>query len=225
MLAPGGGKAGGVVFADTPREAHAAAAKLLGAALLGMTVEAVLVEERLAITFNALQRRIDVLMSRAGRADVEAAGRGAVQAFPCSSLRPLEAYRARELARALGLGGPPLLEFAGVLHWAFALFRKTDARLLEINPLVRTPEGRMLAADAAEYLIECRYPKPVVAFIAGRFAQPGFRYGHAGAIVERGRGTHASKVAALSDAGVAIATSLQEIPALARERLGDAAGC
>ncbi len=84
--------------------------------------------------------------------------------------------------------------------------------------------GSPYEEDAAEYLIETRYPKPVVAFIAGRFAQPGFRYGHAGAIVERGRGTHAGKVAALKAAGVAIAESLQAIPALVRERLGGAAG-
>ena len=156
VLAPGRGKAGGVVFAETPREARAAAAKLLGAALLGMTVETVLVEERLAIAeelylaiaLNALRGRIDVLMSRRGGADVEAAEGGAVRTVSSSSLTALEPYRAREQARELGLGGRPLLEFAGILHRAFALFRKADARLLENNPLVRTPDDRPIAADA-----------------------------------------------------------------------------
>ena len=59
----------------------------------------------------------------------------------------------------------------------------------------------------------------MVAFIAGRFTLPGFRFGHAGALVERGRGTFESKVEALGGAGVAIAQNLKDVPGLLKDAL------
>ncbi|MFZ5633741.1 MAG: succinate--CoA ligase subunit alpha [Bacillota bacterium] len=62
--------------------------------------------------------------------------------------------------------------------------------------------------------------KPVVAYIAGKSAPPGKRMGHAGAIIERGKGTFEGKVSALKEAGASVATLPFEVPALIRERLG-----
>lgn len=72
---------------------------------------------------------------------------------------------------------------------------------------------------AAELVREGRFTKPIVAFIAGRVAREGFRFGHAGALVERGRGTFESKVAALESVGARVAATLREIPELVREVL------
>lgn len=62
--------------------------------------------------------------------------------------------------------------------------------------------------------------KPVVAYIAGKSAPPGKRMGHAGAIIERGKGTFNAKVEALQGAGAKVATLPFEVPGLLREALG-----
>lgn len=70
---------------------------------------------------------------------------------------------------------------------------------------------------AASYIKEMT--KPVVAFLAGRSAPPGKRMGHAGAIIERGKGTFDSKVKALTEAGVKVAKLPWEVADLVLKSL------
>lgn len=72
--------------------------------------------------------------------------------------------------------------------------------------------------EAARYIQE-HMSKPVVAFLAGKSAPPGKRMGHAGAIIERGKGTFESKVAALSSAGVKVAGLPWEVGDLVKQAL------
>jgi succinyl-CoA synthetase alpha subunit len=71
---------------------------------------------------------------------------------------------------------------------------------------------------AAEYIKTMT--KPVIGYIAGKSAPPGKRMGHAGAIIERGKGTFQGKVEALNAVGVKVATLPFEVPALVKEALG-----
>jgi len=69
---------------------------------------------------------------------------------------------------------------------------------------------------AARYIAETHYPKPVVAYIAGKFAPVGKRMGHAGAIIMGSDGTAESKVDALNAAGVAVAEKPSDVAGLLR---------
>jgi succinyl-CoA synthetase alpha subunit len=112
----------------------------------------------------------------------------------------------------IGIGGDPVVgtQFLDVLQ-LFAEDPETNAIVL-IGEIGGTAEEEA-AAWAAEHLRDV----PKVAFIAGRSAPEGKRMGHAGAIISGGKGTAASKVAALEAAGFRVAGSPTELPKLLRE--------
>lgn len=108
----------------------------------------------------------------------------------------------------VGIGGDPVvgLNFIDVLE----MFRKDD----ETEAVVLIGEiGGDLEERAAEYIVKTRYPKPVVGYIAGRTAPPEKRMGHAGAIISLGAGDPQSKVKALTEAGVYVASTPTEVAA------------
>jgi len=77
--------------------------------------------------------------------------------------------------------------------------------------------GGTAEEEAAEFVKGMK--KPVVAYLAGKSAPPGKRMGHAGAIIERGRGSFESKVQALNSAGVPVAELPSEVPGFVRKAL------
>ena len=100
----------------------------------------------------------------------------------------------------------------------------------ELLPLYeRDPETKMMALfgeigttneeDAAALIKAGGFTKPVVAYVSGRYARPGMRFGHAGAIISRGIGTAEAKIAALRDAGVHVVEHLGDIGPAARRIL------
>jgi succinyl-CoA synthetase alpha subunit len=109
----------------------------------------------------------------------------------------------------LGLGGDPItgLNFIDVLKM-FEKDPKTKAIVL-IGEI-----GGNLEELAAEYIAKGKYPKPVVAFIAGRSAPPGKRMGHAGAIVMGKAGTAESKIEKFKNADVKVAEKPNDVPEL-----------
>jgi len=114
----------------------------------------------------------------------------------------------------LGIGGDPVvgLTFTEVLD----MFEKDP----ETEAVVLIGEiGGNLEELAAQYIREREYPKPVVAFIAGRTAPPGKRMGHAGAIIMGRAGTAQSKIEALERAGVPVARTPKEVAELVAREL------
>jgi succinyl-CoA synthetase alpha subunit len=109
----------------------------------------------------------------------------------------------------LGLGGDPItgLNFIDALKM-FETDSQTKAVVL-IGEI-----GGNLEELAAKYISEERYPKPVVAFIAGRSAPSGKRMGHAGAIVMGKAGTAENKIEAFRNAGVQVAEKPSDVAEL-----------
>jgi succinyl-CoA synthetase alpha subunit len=113
----------------------------------------------------------------------------------------------------VGLGGDRVvgLHFTDVLKE----FEKDEAT----KAVILVGEiGGSSEEEAAAY-IASSMSKPVVAYLAGRSAPPGKRMGHAGAIIERGRGTFESKVKALTAAGVKVADLPMDVPPLIKDFL------
>ncbi|MEM2102503.1 MAG: succinate--CoA ligase subunit alpha [Candidatus Bathyarchaeia archaeon] len=114
----------------------------------------------------------------------------------------------------VGLGGDPIvgLSFVDVLKM-FEKDKQTQAVAL-IGEI-----GGNAEELAATYIQEADYPKPVVAFVAGRTAPPGKRMGHAGAIVMGKAGTAQSKIEAFKAVGVDVAERPGDVAKLLAARL------
>jgi succinyl-CoA synthetase beta subunit len=151
------GKAGGIRFAADPEEAASVAAELLGRNIGGAPVGLILVEERLdvarelylgIVVDNSQGARCPVaIVSSAGGMDVEDVPEGEIASCPVDVLLGLRAYQCVDLARRAGV--PPEL-FAQVSAMALALyrvFRKYDCRTIEINPVIVTKSGEVVAGD------------------------------------------------------------------------------
>lgn len=111
----------------------------------------------------------------------------------------------------IGIGGDPIhgMDFVDCL----ALFERDD----QTQGIILVGEiGGSAEEQAAQYL-KRQVHKPVLAYIAGVTAPPGKRMGHAGAIIDGGRGTAAAKYAALEAAGVTVVRSPAEIGTRMRE--------
>ena len=99
----------------------------------------------------------------------------------------------------IGIGGDPLVGTSFVD--ALALFEQDPGA----DAVVLIGEIGGTAEEQAAAFVRKQMSKPVVAYIAGVSAPPGKRMGHAGAIIEGGRGTAREKIAALEDAGIRVA--------------------
>lgn len=112
----------------------------------------------------------------------------------------------------IGIGGDAIIgsDFSDLLE----LFEKDpDTKAVVLFGEV----GGTYEEAAAEFIQQKKFTKPVVALVAGKFTEnlpQGTVLGHAGAIVSRGRGSYASKVRALTEAGVMVADILDEVPQL-----------
>ena len=164
--AGGRGKAGGVKRADDPAAAEAAAGQILGMMLKspqtppeGIKVLRVLVEEAspiatelyLSMTLDRSRATHVAMASAAGGMDIEEVAASHPERIirewtdPALGLQP---FQARTLAFGLGLSGDQFKAGVSLILDLFRLYGAKDCSLAEVNPLVVTHDGRVLALDA-----------------------------------------------------------------------------
>ena len=164
--AGGRGKAGGVKLARDMNAVRDAAKHMLGTRLVtkqtgeeGLPVESVYVESGseidrevyLSLTLNRERGRIALIASAAGGMDIEEVAAHTpekiltVNVHPAAGLQP---YQARQIAFGLGFKGPQIAEFQAIVAALYRLYIEKDASLVEINPLIVTKSGSLVALDA-----------------------------------------------------------------------------
>ncbi|MGI0071071.1 MAG: ADP-forming succinate--CoA ligase subunit beta [Thermoplasmata archaeon] len=155
VLAGGRGKGGAVRFANTPEEAKAAAAAILGLEFKGEKVRELLLEEKLALSKElylsiALDRtlRLPVIIASAqGGVEIESVEDAAIARTPVHPFPGLATYEKRRVAEALGVSGPVAKALDRMLDALWKAFQGEDAELVEVNPLAIVGDG-LVALDA-----------------------------------------------------------------------------
>ena len=160
------GKAGGIRMCDSEDEVWEAADDLLGRRLVTdqtgpvgkgvyrLYVEPVVpfgTEIYLSMVLDRQSERIMLVMSGSGGMEIEEVAETDPDAIVRISIEPavgLQAFQARAMAFACGLEAGLVSQAEQLLLGAYRAFRDLDATMLEINPLVVTEEGRLLALDA-----------------------------------------------------------------------------
>jgi succinyl-CoA synthetase beta subunit len=163
--AGGRGKAGGVKLARDLETVRSAAAAMLGQRLVtmqtgpdGLPVSQVYVESGseiareiyLSLTLNRERGRIAVIASAAGGMDIEEVAERTPEKILTVNVDPaagLQAYQCRKLAFGLGLTGAQIGELQSIVMALYRLYQEKDASLLEVNPLIVTKAGGLVALD------------------------------------------------------------------------------
>jgi len=164
--AGGRGKAGGVKLVDSPEAAAKAAEAMFGKRLVthqtgpeGLPIHQVFVEQGskivrelyLSLVLNREKSEVAFIASAAGGMDIEEVAEHTpekiirVNIHPAAGLQPSQC---RVLAFGLGLEGKQIEEFAKIAQALYQLYLEKDASLVEINPLIVTGEGHLVALDA-----------------------------------------------------------------------------
>jgi succinyl-CoA synthetase beta subunit len=161
----GRGKAGGVKVAKSPAEAKEAAQKILGLDIKGHVVKRVMIaqgasiekEFYFSILLDRSNRTFLSLCSVEGGMDIEqlAVERPeALAKIAVDAVRGIDKAKALEIAKAGGFGDDLADKVADVFVTLYGVFVKEDATLVEVNPLVLTTDGKILALDGKVSLDE-----------------------------------------------------------------------
>ncbi|MGB2715401.1 MAG: ADP-forming succinate--CoA ligase subunit beta [Vicinamibacterales bacterium] len=164
--AGGRGKGGGVKVVKNAEEARQAAARMLGMTLVthqtgpvGQKVGRVLVEQGLKIkrelylglVIDRSSEKPVLMVSPDGGVEIEKVAEQTPERIFKEFINPcvgLQAYQTRKLAFALGLEGQQVTQASKLMTAVWQTFLDTDASLIEVNPLIITEEGNLLALDA-----------------------------------------------------------------------------
>jgi succinyl-CoA synthetase beta subunit len=159
VLVGGRGKAGGVKIAKTPEEAGDRAGEILGMDIKGETVEKVLITEAVDIANEIyvgiiLDRRTQrplIMTSSEGGVEIEVVAKEKPEAIHRLTVDPLHGvlgFQARAVAGKLHDDFKVVGQIAGIIQKLYKAYDAADASLAEINPLIVTGEGKVIAIDA-----------------------------------------------------------------------------
>ncbi len=159
VLVAGRGKAGGILFADTPEDVKTVVARMLSMKIKDLKVNSVWIEERLkvkkelyfGITIDRSRRCHVIIASTAGGVDIEEVAAHQPQEIKKLFIDPRLGFRgfhAMELASRIGYSGRSMLKLARIFQQLYRVAMDYDAELVEMNPLVETVDGEFIAADA-----------------------------------------------------------------------------
>lgn len=158
VLVGGRGKAGGVKLANNADEAEELASQILGMDIKGLTVEKVLIDPAadikdeiyLGIVIDRALQKPVVITSAEGGVEIEEVAKTNPSAIIRLAVDPqlgLMDYQARDLSFGVKVPRPLVRQFGQIVKGLYQAFVDTDASLAEINPLVITGEGNLLAVD------------------------------------------------------------------------------
>jgi succinyl-CoA synthetase beta subunit len=158
VLVGGRGKAGGIRLARNPKEAEELATLILGMEIKGLSVSKILVDEAvgitkeiyLGITNDRSARRPVIMASAAGGVDIEEIAATSPEKIIKAHIDPLLGlldYQARDVAMGIDLPRAHWRPFMEIAKNLWHTFLESDATLAEINPLVITSEGKLMALD------------------------------------------------------------------------------
>lgn len=154
----GRGKAGGVKLAENATDAKEKASAILGMDIKGHTVHRVMIaqaapiesEYYLAILLDRSNRTFLVMASVAGGMDIEEVARTAPEKLakvPVSAVTGIDNTKATEIITKANFPADVAGDVAKVLEKLWTVFVKEDATLVEVNPLVKAADGRVIALD------------------------------------------------------------------------------
>ena len=160
VLTGGRGKAGGIKLAETPEEAEARAAEILGLDIRGHVVRRLWIEKAsdiakeyyLSVTFDRGVKRPLFMFTTQGGIDIEEVATESPEALARLHVDPLvgfQPWQARRLCFAAGVEDPgEQKQVIAIVAKLFEAFVRFDAMLCEINPLIVTPDGEVKALDS-----------------------------------------------------------------------------
>jgi len=155
----GRGKAGGVKVAKSPDEAAACTKDILGLDIKGHIVRTVMVTEGadiaeeyyFSLLLDRAERRYLAMCSKEGGMDIETLAEERPDALARIPVDPgvgIDQAKASEIVAAAGFTGSDATEIARVIELLGTVYQNEDATLVEVNPLVKTGDGRIVALDA-----------------------------------------------------------------------------
>jgi len=161
----GRGKAGGVELAQDAAEAREKAGAILGMDIKGHTVHRVMIaqaaplaeEYYLSILLDRSNRQFLCMASVAGGMDIEEVAKNTPEKLvkmPISAVAGIDSAKALEIVKQANFPADIASEVARVIELIWGVFTKEDATLVEINPLVKTADGRIIALDGKVTLDE-----------------------------------------------------------------------